>query len=727
MLLKDIKKKFNTLFVLLMQKELFRAINLLEEVIIEDKNSENKNELKRHKETYKYMLEYYAQDIPDPQREQIYNSILLSLIDLMDKVRESIYAQNLTLKSYAWKRRIDKYSLNMVNEINKVVAKNKNDEYDTELILKDLKNIFITAWFTDKYTEKQVTILKTFFKNDDFFWYEKCLIVSGITLSLYRCFDAAKINLLFDIFSVQENQIWQRALVGLIIGLYLYEKRLQFYPKLKTRLSILSEIHDSESKIETVLLQLIKSKETETIIKKFHDEILPQMMKMQPKINEKLDLDEILSDNMIDDENPDWEKIFGKTPDGFINKMQELSMMQVEGSDVLMSAFSQLKDFDFFKDVTNWFLPFYKENPVVNKIFRGKVKEELNEFDIEGFLERMESSEYMCNSDRYSFCLNLDRMPEDQIQMILNLFKMELESIHEIKEDEKLTDTTSESEQIITQYMQDIYRFFKLNPDKKEFIDIFSLRLDMYNKSFFKDIVKENDTIRNMAELYFSKNFYDEAIETFEKLIDKGESDLELYEKTAFSYQKIKNYKKALTYFLKAEFFDVNTKWINKKIAFCHMKLVEYEKAIEYYKKAEKEDLEDLHIQTNIGHCFLHMKKYDEALKHYFKVEFYAPSNIKILRPIAWCSFMENKLDQSIKYYNKLFEKEASKYDYMNLGHVYWCKNEKTQAIKYYKKSSKEFKEYKDFISDFKEDKSTLNNYKITDFDIKLMLDFLTL
>ena len=49
-------------------------------------------------------------------------------------------------------------------------------------------------------------------------------------------------------------------------------------------------------------------------------------------------------------------------------------MLQVEGSDVLMSAFSQLKDFDFFKDVTNWFLPFYKENPIVNKIFRGKVK-----------------------------------------------------------------------------------------------------------------------------------------------------------------------------------------------------------------------------------------------------------------------------------------------------------------------------------------------------------------
>ena len=727
MIHQKLELKFQQLFVLLMNKELLKSMNLLEEIVQADKNSENKNELMQQKETYKYMLKYYAQGISDPQREDIYDKIFRSLLDLMDKVRESIYSQNLTLKIYAWKRRMEKYSHTIIKEINKFDKNSKNENYPEEQIIKDLKNIFTTLWFTDKYTDEQVKTVKSFFKNEEYFWYEKSLIINGITLSLFRCFDAAKINLLFDIFAIQENQIWQRALVGLLIGLYLYEKRLQFYPELKTRLKVFDQIPDSESKIESVLLQLIKSKETEDIVKKFHKEILPEVIKLQPKINEKLDLDEIFGDNLIDDENPEWEKIFGETPDGFIDKMQEFSMMQIEGSDVLMSAFSKLKDFDFFNDIGNWFIPFYKENPTIINIFKNSVENDIKEFNTEVFIERLEKSLYMCNSDKFSFCLNLERMQTEQKNMILNLFNMELDGINEIKEDEKLTNPASESEQIITQYIQDIYRFFKLNPNKKEFQDIFSLPLDIYNKSFFNDIVTEIETIRNLAELYFSKSFYDEAIGTYELLISKGESDSELYEKTAYSYQLKLDYKKALSYYHKAEFFDVNTKWINKKIAFCHLKLTEYEKALEYYKKAEKVDEEDLHTQTNIGHCYLHLEKYEEALKHYFKVEFYAPSNIKIMRPIAWCSFIVGKFKQSIKYYKKLFEKEASKYDFMNIGHVYWCENNKEMAIKYYEKSIIKFKEFKNFRKDFYEDAQYLYKQNISKFDIKLLLDYLNM
>ena len=725
MIQKQLKTKFQQLFILLMNKDLLSSMNLLEEIIQVDKNSEHKNELMQQKETYKFMLKYYAQGISDPQREDIYNKIFRSLLDLMDKVRESIYSQNLTLKIYAWKRRMNKYSHTIINEISKFDKNCRKDDYSDEQIVKDLKNIFTTLWFTDKYTEEHVSKIKSFFKNEEYFWYEKSLVINGITLSLLRCFDAAKINLLFDIFAIQENQIWQRALVGLIIGLYLYEERLQFYPELKTRLKIFDQIPDSELKIEAVLLQLIKSKETEDIVKKFHKEILPEVMKLQPKLNDKLDLDEIIGDNLIDDENPEWEKIFGETPDGFIDKMQEFSMMQIEGSDVLMSAFSKLKNFEFFNDIGNWFIPFYKENPTIINIFENEVKKDLKEFNTEVFIERLEKSLYMCNSDKFSFCLNLEKMPNEQKNMILNLFNMELDGINEIKEDEKLTNPASESEQIITQYIQDIYRFFKLNPNKNEFQDIFSLPLDIYNKSFFKNIVTETETVRNLAELYFSKSYYDEAIETYELLISKGESDSELYEKTAYSFQRKLDYKKALSYYHKAEFFDVNTKWINKKIAFCHLKLTEYEKALEYYKKAEKKDVEDLHTQTNIGHCYLHLENFEEALKHYFKVEFYAPSNIKIMRPIAWCSFIVGKFKQSIKYYKKLFEKESSKYDFMNIGHVFWCEENKEEAIKYYKKSIKKFKNFNEFRKDFYEDAKYLHKQNISKFDIKLMLDYL--
>ena len=41
-----------------------------------------------------------------------------------------------------------------------------------------------------------------------------------------------------------------------------------------------------------------------------------------------------------------------------MNKLQEFTDLQMEGSDVLMGTFSMLKHFDFFRDEENWFLPF---------------------------------------------------------------------------------------------------------------------------------------------------------------------------------------------------------------------------------------------------------------------------------------------------------------------------------------------------------------------------------
>ncbi len=38
-----------------------------------------------------------------------------------------------------------------------------------------------------------------------------------------------------------------------------------------------------------------------------------------------------------------------------------------------MSAFANLKHFDFFKDVQNWFMPFYPDHETVNVIYRDEI------------------------------------------------------------------------------------------------------------------------------------------------------------------------------------------------------------------------------------------------------------------------------------------------------------------------------------------------------------------
>jgi len=44
--------------------------------------------------------------------------------------------------------------------------------------------------------------------------------------------------------------------------------------------------------------------------------------------------------------------------DEIMKTMEELTNLQMEGADVYMSAFANLKHFDFFRNFQNWFVPF---------------------------------------------------------------------------------------------------------------------------------------------------------------------------------------------------------------------------------------------------------------------------------------------------------------------------------------------------------------------------------
>jgi len=92
-------------------------------------------------------------------------------------------------------------------------------------------------------------------------------------------------------------------------------------------------------------------------------------------------------------------------------------------------------------------------------------------------MEGLEKAFYICNSDKYSFAINFHAVPRQQRSMIITYFESELEQMKEMINEEKLLDQSLESNAIMTQYIQDLYRFYKLYPYKNEFRDIFQTRI----------------------------------------------------------------------------------------------------------------------------------------------------------------------------------------------------------------------------------------------------------
>ena len=104
--------------------------------------------------------------------------------------------------------------------------------------------------------------------------------------------------------------------------------------------------------------------------------------------------------------------------------------------------------------------------------------------DLKQFGEGIERSNFLCNSDKYSFCLNVSHMPAFQKSTVMELFNMELKAMNEMALDDELINADARTKVIITQYFHDLYRFYKLHPLRTEFDDIFKLPVAIYETEF---------------------------------------------------------------------------------------------------------------------------------------------------------------------------------------------------------------------------------------------------
>ena len=642
-------------------------------------------------QTYLMLLEYNFRGVPDPQRNIIFGKLKVSLLELADKIRQQAFAQT-GMHIYQLKSRIE-----TEKEIAKEEATRKIDNYsfelefarllsDTDLSAQNSGNdalpsispkLFQLMWLTDKYTETDLLLIKAIRESVSLPWYEKCLAVSAITLSLINCFDKEKFAVLCDFYDDRQPQVWQRALTGLIVAVFIYNKRLELYPTVRTKLMKYSGDETFSSDLNNFLIQILKSLETENITRKFREEILPDVQKFESKIREKLDIDNIINNELIEDKNPDWEQIFEDSPD-LLNKIEKMSEMQMEGLDLFMGTFAMLKNFDFFREISNWFRPFYKDNETAQTSIEDQMQ---GKWD---FLAGLEDSFYMCNSDKYSFCFNVKHLPAEQGRNIISLFNMEAQSMRELSSEDGLLNKPGKDTFIFTQYMQDLYRFFKLHPFRNDFRDIFNLQWDLSDNWLIRNLDDNTHILRNAAEFLFTKKHYGDASGLFHMLAQKTEPDQTVYEKLAYCYQMMGNYNSALEYYKRAELFDTNRLWSLKKIIFCYRKLGETQSALKWSLEAAALAPEDAYLQTMLGNSYLDLRQYEKALDHYFKAEILAPENKKVLRPIAWCCFVLGKLDLAADYLRLIMAEETTANDLINAGHVELCLGNKPKAMENY-------------------------------------------
>ncbi len=687
------------------------------------------DQLQELEQNYRFLLNYYIDGIADPDRKTVYNKLISRLFILASELREELMMRNSSGFEYAQQRYFPHtrhylsikelfISLNYyhsqtalienLESTHKIEMTRLRSNYETAL-----NELFRTFWLNSHYATDELAVFNDILQPAYPGNAEKALLVSSLTLNLWRMFDQQKLMLLLDCCVVSDQNIKQRAMAGLCFVLSKYNQFLPYFPALRNRLVLLADDNNNIENFKNIIIQIISTVETDKISKKLRDEILPEVMKISPLLKDKMDAENLLKSDDWEEGNPEWQEILENS--GVSDKLQELSELQLEGADVYMSTFSMLKSFPFFNEITNWLLPFDVRTTAVSELFANKDKSVLSLFV---------GNYSMCNSDKYSFCLSILQMPERQRNMMQQSFNMESEQMEEMAKDEALLKPNLVAKNISKQYIQDLFRLFKLHPQHIDFSDMFAPSLLMHRSYLFGILATNGEIKAEIAEYYFSKSHYRQALDLYEELLTEQEPTAALYQKAAYCYQQTSQLQSALEAYLKADIVQPDDLWTIRKIALCYRLLGQFAKALEFYQHADFLKPDNKSTIMNIGQCMVELGKFKDALNYYHKLDSNEDAETKVGRAIVWCSFLSGDLAQAAYYSQRILESASDTQDLLNAGHIAWCEGKKTIAIDYYIRCMESLHFNTEvFTNLMHEDKIHLINNGVQFDDYQLMID----
>lgn len=729
---KLINEQYQYILRLIEQKRLKEALVQLESLLWKCPDWSLRTRLEQIQTSYNYMLQYMQQGVVDPERQKLHAKLLTDTLEIADRARITLLDSVSTHYYHECRIRrtadLTPYTIGAITHI----LESFNDDLAISTLVSEksvdealqrhedtLKFMFLQVWTNHAWNAEDIADAQGLLKSELTPVNDLCLFTSAVMLSLMECFDLNKLFWLMDAYRHSNVQVSQRALIGLVFVLHIYAKRLEFYPEISSRIAQLMDDTAFKQDVLRAHIQILLCQETEKIDKKMREEIIPEMLKnIPPMRNMKFGFEE--TDEEKDDINPDWADAIEQSVLG--DKLREMNELQLEGADVYMSTFSMLKGYPFFQNVNNWFYPFDQQHSAIISEYRNKTKQST------GMLDLILKSGLFCNSDKYSLFLTVKQLPQPQRDLMLNqLTEQQTEELAEKTHADTLKRFAERPETVRTQYLQDLYRFFRLNTRKNEFRDLFKENVLLYNIPALKKVLSNPSALYALADFHFRKQHWEKAIELYRQMtaITEPDQKAEICQKSGYSLQKQKHYSEAIASYLEADLIASNSLWTNRQLAICYRMNRQFKQALEYYRKVEEVEPENRKILFYMGNCLAELDSYEEALNYFFKLDFLENDCVKAWRAIGWCSFMTSKLEQAMKYYDKVIEQKALPIDYLNAGHVAWALGKLDKVIALYAKAVELYGSKDQFLEVFRKDEEILLSKGVTQADMPLLLDMI--
>ncbi len=631
-------------------------------------------------EDYSRIIDYALSGAPDPGRGEQISALATRLYSILDMLlRESLVADHSSLyfnvvRTLRLRRGeqlgalLDDYKTAR-HTLGSFFGTKANAEEQRRRIEELEERIFDRIWTTTPLTFDEIAAIRSIMGDETVGDGVKSMIVGALTMSLLQFFSEPSLRLLLEFADLAGSlEVRARATVGAVLVMARWPKRSNT-PAVASLIQALRDLGSWQQNVENVMMQIIRTADVETIAATMRDEIIPQVMKLRP------DLERHIKESGFDpadmEANPEWEEMLNKS--GLTDRLRKLSEMTEAGGDLFYPMFSMLKTYPFFSHISHWFLPFDPARLEVSKALGHDAALEL----------MLEESPIMCGSDKYSFALSVNHLPEVQKQMLMG-------QISEAAMNGRIIGTSGMNPDealsaAITAYVHDLYRFFKLFRRCGEFSNPFDSLINPVGIPALKQDFREPGKVRLLGELYFKHKHFNEALALFRSL----EPDLELHQKMGHALQRLGRLDEALVEYERAEMLAPDSEWTLKRLAQISKALGRHRKALEYFARLEKIQPDSAAVALQMGHCYLELNELREALHYYYKAELLDEKSTKALRPIAWSAFLNRDFETSERYFRRILsELTPTPADYLNMGHLALAQGNIREAMNFYSLNS---------------------------------------
>lgn len=541
-----------------------------------------------------------------------------------------------------------------------------------------MEKLFNGIWVSDLWTQKEYSECLDILNNTSILQQVKAMTVSAVTIAAFELLDTYKIDFLFDAYLDNTREISQRALVGILLLVIRYNKREYFLRQITPRFRIYAENRQFVEDCFRILMQLQYSKGTDSVSLKMTQDILPTIMKSQDNRLRAKDYEAELTKQ---GENPEWHHKLNIT-EQVEKKMRQMAEMQMDGADVYWNTFCHLKNFQFFKKMHHWFVPYTENYTECFETANNMRKEILYVNDILFTLSTF------CDSDKFSFQLMLGTMSQSAQDMIANQIQSQIDSegVMEVYKEKKKKKV--QMQDISQSYIYDLYRFFKANPNHTQFFDPFNKLLGDFNPLDFSvlDELVTTDNYNEVlatAEFMMRKERYSSAISLFNKLEPKEkEDDTDIWQKIGFCHQKDGNNEEAIKYYEIADRLKPSSRWTLIHLAQTYISVSRYKDAIEAIDKILESDPDNMKWIRHKIDCLFAMNAFEESIPILYKAAYLDEDSVQIKSMLGRALYIRGDKGKAEQILTELAEKEPTTENLVHIAFIHYFKGDNTEAYR---------------------------------------------